>query len=45
MAIILGVFPGTMFSIMEASTTQLVDTLQVGYENAAAAMDQLQAAR
>jgi len=34
MAIILGVIPNSLFSVMEKSTASLVDTMQVGYDKA-----------
>lgn len=43
-AIILGVFPGIMFSIMEQSTGALVESMQLGYEKAAAGVGQAAAA-
>ena len=42
-AIILGVFPGIMFSVMQADTQALVDSMQTGYEKATEAASQLQA--
>lgn len=49
LAIILGVFPGIMFSIMNGSITELVNHMQAGYDHAAAqaaaALEQLQAMR
>jgi NADH-quinone oxidoreductase subunit M len=44
-AIVLGVYPRFMFDVMEASTAELVQTMQQGYEHAAAAVSQLQASR
>ena len=44
-AIILGIFPGIMFSVMENSTAALVDSMQAGYAKASAALTQLQAMR
>lgn len=44
-AIILGIFPGIMFDMMSGSTSLLVDTMQQGYERAAAAVTELQALR
>lgn len=44
-AIILGVFPGILFSVMENSTAALVENMQLGYEKAAAAINQVQAMR
>ena len=43
LAVILGVFPNIMFSVMEASTADLVDSMQAGYAKATAALTQLQA--
>ena len=37
-AIVLGVFPGIVFSMMEESTSALVDSMQDGYTEATAAM-------
>ncbi len=45
LAIVLGVFPGIMFSIMGGSITELVDHMQKGYDHAQAALQQLQAMR
>jgi NADH-quinone oxidoreductase subunit M len=45
LAIILGVFPGIMFSMMNGSITELVNHMQAGYDHAAAALTQLQAMR
>ncbi|MEQ9410401.1 MAG: NADH-quinone oxidoreductase subunit M [Fuerstiella sp.] len=42
-AILLGVFPGIMFDMMQDSTGALVDSMQIGYEKAAATVTQLQA--
>lgn len=42
-AIILGVYPGVMFSMMQTSSEALVDSMQIGYEKAVAAVTQLQA--
>ena len=44
-AIILGVYPRIMFDVMETSTTELVESMQQGYERAAASISQLQASR
>lgn len=44
-AIILGIFPGIMFNMMEQSTGLLVDSMQAGYQKAAAALTELQAMR
>ena len=44
-AIILGVYPRIMFDVMESSTAQLVETMQQGYDHAAASISQLQASR
>ncbi len=45
LAIILGVFPNLLFSMMNASITELVTHMQTGYEHAAAAVQNLQAMR
>ncbi len=45
LAIILGVFPGILFSVMNSSVTELVSHMQAGYDHAAAALTQLQALR
>jgi len=49
LAIVLGVFPGIIFGMMNGSVTELVEHMQNGYEHAAAAVDaaaqQLQAMR
>jgi NADH-quinone oxidoreductase subunit M len=46
LAILLGVFPGIVFSIMNGSITDLVDHMQAGYDHATAYLDQqLQAMR
>ncbi len=49
LAIVLGVFPGIIFGVMNGSVTELVDHMQAGYEHAEAAVDaaaqQLQAMR
>jgi archaellum component FlaG (FlaF/FlaG flagellin family) len=34
MAIVLGVLPNSLFSVMEKSTADLVDTMQDGYDKA-----------
>ncbi len=44
-AIILGVFPGILFDMMQSSTGALVDSMQLGYEKAAATLNELQAMR
>ncbi len=44
-AIILGVFPGILFDMMHSSTSALVDSMQLGYEKAAATLNELQAMR
>ena len=43
LAIILGVFPGILFGVMEQSTAVLVESMQDGYEKASQAVTQLQA--
>ena len=45
LAIILGVLPNIMFSIMNGSVTELVNHMQAGYEHAAGALSELQAMR
>ena len=44
-AIVLGVFPGIVFEMMHASTSALVESMQQGYDKAAAALVELQAMR
>ena len=44
-AIILGVYPGLMFGIMEPSTQSLVESMQAGYETAAQKVTELQVMR
>lgn len=44
-AIILGVFPNLLFSVMENSTAAFVDSMQAGYEKAAATVSEMQAMR
>lgn len=45
LAIILGVFPGIIFGMMNGSITELVNHMQAGYDQAQAALQQLQAMR
>ena len=45
LAVILGVFPGIMFGIMNGSVTELVNHMQAGYDHAAATLTQLQVMR
>jgi NADH-quinone oxidoreductase subunit M len=45
LAIILGVFPGIIFGMMNGSISELVQHMQAGLDHAAAAVDQLQAIR
>ena len=45
LAIIMGVFPGIIFSMMNSSITELVNHMQAGYEHAAAGLAQLQTMR
>ena len=44
-AIILGVFPGIMFDVMQQSTESLVETMQAGFQKAADTVNQSQAMR
>ena len=44
-AIVLGIFPGIVFDMMHSSTSALVDSMQLGYDKAAAALTELQAMR
>lgn len=44
-AIVLGVFPGIVFDMMHSSTSALVDSMQLGYDKAAAVLIELQAMR
>jgi NADH-quinone oxidoreductase subunit M len=45
LAIILGVFPGIIFGMMNGSISELVQHMQAGLDHAAAAADQVQAMR
>ena len=45
LAIVLGVYPAILFDMMGSSTSALVDSMQAGYQKAAAVVDQLQAMR
>lgn len=44
-AVILGVFPDLIFSVMKNSTTELVESMKAGYDNAVKTMAQMQAMR
>ena len=45
LAIVFGIYPRILFDMMSVSTTELVESLETGYQKASAAVNQMQAQR